>query len=79
MVACGWRQAFQNPAEFTVVLTGALSEEALLPLVEQYLAAIPASSVAQRIEPSDISPLPFSFPDASIEEDVKCRFGPPLV
>ena len=68
-------QAFHNPAEFTVVLTGAISEEMLLPLVEQYLAAIPATALPQPLSLRDVAPLPFSFPSSTIEEDVKCVNG----
>lgn len=68
-------QAFHNPAEFTVVLTGAISEEMLLPLVEQYLAAIPATTLPQPLSLRDVAPLPFSFPSSTIEEDVKCVNG----
>ncbi|GAX81449.1 hypothetical protein CEUSTIGMA_g8878.t1 [Chlamydomonas eustigma] len=33
---------FKNPAEFTLVLTGKIDREALIPLVEKYLASIPS-------------------------------------
>ena len=65
-------QAFRNPAEFTVVLTGAITEEALLPLVCRYLASIPAQEQPQPLQPRDIAALPFSFPQRPIEADVKC-------
>ena len=55
-----------------MVLTGSISEEVLLPLVEQYLAAIPASPLPAALASRDVTPLPFSFPAAPLEEDVKC-------
>jgi hypothetical protein len=67
-------QAFRNPAEFTVVLTGAISEDVLLPLVERYLASIPAVDQPRPLQPRDITPLPFSFPQRPLEADVKCEF-----
>ena len=71
LTVTGASQAFRNPAEFTVVLTGAITEEALLPLVCQYLASIPAQDQPQPLQPRDIASLPFSFPERPYEADVK--------
>ena len=69
-------QGFRNPAEFTVVLTGAITEDALLPLVCRYLASIPAQEQPQPLQPRDITPLPFSFPQRPHEANVKCLSCP---
>ena len=53
------------------MLTGAITEEALLPLVCRYLASIPAQEQPQPLHPRDIAALPFSFPQRPIEADVK--------
>lgn len=69
-----FNQAYRDPAEFRVCLTGAIEEEVLLPLVCQYLGAIPRApeggSPAAR-SPQDVTPLPFGFPQQPVREDVK--------
>lgn len=69
-------QAFRDPAEFTVCLTGAVEEEVLLPLLQQYLGSIPAAdagSSPRARRPADVTPLPFAFPEQPVREDVKCE------
>jgi len=75
--ACGHHSSsFSNPSEFTLVLTGNTSLEALLPLVTRYLATIPAAAGrGGRMDPRQVTPLPFRFPDHPVVEDVEVRGG----
>ncbi len=65
------KQAYQNPAEWHLVLTGAVEEEALLPLVEQLLASIPTRAEPAPRQPQAATPLPFAFPESPVREDVR--------
>ena len=73
----GGVQAYQNPAEWHVVLTGAFEESALLALVKQLLASIPPSPAPAPRTPQDATPLPFAFPEHPVREDVRCSSPPP--
>ncbi|KAK9820030.1 hypothetical protein WJX72_005269 [[Myrmecia] bisecta] len=71
-VACShFNDAFNNPAEFTLCLTGNVQEEELLRLVKVYLASIPATDHPPKRGPQQAKPLPFKFPDHVVREDVK--------
>lgn len=78
--ACGHHSSsFSNPSEFTLVLTGNTSLEALLPLVTRYLATIPAAAGrGGRMDPRQVTPLPFRFPDHPVVEDVEVDMVSPL-
>jgi predicted Zn-dependent peptidase len=69
--------SFSNPAEFTIVLTGNTSLEAVMPLLTRYLATIPAAEGrGGRLDPRNLKPLPFRFPENPVVEDVEVRpFG----
>jgi hypothetical protein len=70
------RASFSNPSEFTLVLTGNTSLEALLPLLARYLATIPAAEGrGGRRDPRTLTPLPFRFPEQPMVEDVEVRAG----
>lgn len=54
------------------MLTGNTSLEALLPLLTRYLATIPAApGRGGRMDPRQLKPLPFSFPEQPVVEDVE--------
>lgn len=70
--ACAhFTQAYQNPAEWHIVLTGAVEESALLPLLETLLASIPAQETPTPMSPLNTTPLPFTFPLLPVREDVR--------
>jgi hypothetical protein len=70
------RNSFSNPAEFTIVLTGNTSLEAVMPLLTRYLATIPAAEGrGGRLDPRNLKPLPFRFPETPVVEDVEVRPG----
>jgi hypothetical protein len=75
--ACRHHQnAFSDPSEFTLVLTGNVSFPALLPLVTTYLATIPipgGGTGKGRKDCRSLTALPFQFPDAPAVEDVEVR------
>ena len=48
-----------------------LQEEALLSLVQKYLASIPSTSKQEAKPIKDLTPLPVQFPEHVIREDVK--------
>ncbi len=61
-----------SPLSCSMSLTDATSQ-VLIPLLEQYLASIPAAdgdSPTKR-SPRDVTPLPFAFPEQPVREDVK--------
>lgn len=66
--------SFSSPAEFTLVLTGAVKLGALLPLATAFLATIPPApgrGAGARRDCRTLTPLPFAFPDAPVVEDVE--------
>lgn len=69
--------AFRNPAEFTVCLVGALDAEALEPLVVRFLATIPRTEEPPPRLPSQITPLPWRFPDAPVRREVRVAMAEP--
>lgn len=42
------RERFANAADFDFIITGAIDEETLLPLIEQYIASLPASGKREK-------------------------------
>lgn len=42
------RERFANAADFDFIITGAIDEEILLPLIEQYIASLPASGKREK-------------------------------
>lgn len=52
-------------------MTGNVSKEELLPLVQQYLASLPPTALPVPKTARDITPLPFAYPSAPVVEDVK--------
>ena len=57
---------------FTLFHTaGNIDREALLPLVERYLASIPATLLPPPRDPATITPLEVAFPAVPVVEDVK--------
>jgi len=44
------RERFSNAADFTFIITGAIDEAALLPLVEQYIASLPANGKREKAD-----------------------------
>lgn len=42
------RERFANAADFDFIITGAIDEETLLPLIEQYIALLPASGKCEK-------------------------------
>ncbi|KAA6421450.1 MAG: chloroplast processing enzyme, partial [Trebouxia sp. A1-2] len=68
---------YKDPAEFTICLTGQIEEDALLKLVERYLASIPRPSDAAPRTIASLTPLPVQFPQGVITEDVKCNMVMP--
>lgn len=69
---------YRNPAEFVVVFTGNVDRDALLPLVARYLASLPATGIPPPRPPATITPLPVSFPDAPMVEDVSVAMVSPI-
>lgn len=66
------RDSFSNPAEFTIVLTGNTSLEAVMPFLTRYLATIPAAEGrGGRLDPRNLKALPFRFPEQPVVEDVE--------
>eukprot|EP00854_Cymbomonas_tetramitiformis_P001382 gene1382-1985_t len=65
--------AFSNPAEFTIVLVGAITPEMAEPLIERYLGGIPAQAAngPAPILPADVTPLPFGFPKGVVTDEVR--------
>lgn len=58
------------------MLTGNTSLEAVLPLLSQYLATIPAAEGrGGRLDPRELTPLPFRFPEAPVVQDVEVGVG----
>ncbi|KAK9846440.1 hypothetical protein WJX81_003803 [Elliptochloris bilobata] len=63
-LACShFSDAFCNPAEFHIALTGAIEVEVLEDLAVRYLASIPAVQQPAPRDRSAVTPLPFSFPE----------------
>ena len=61
---------FTNPADFIVTMVGNVAEEAMVPLLENYLASIPDGAPSQQSRPENLKPLDFSFPQKSVREDM---------
>eukprot|EP00877_Chromochloris_zofingiensis_P010305 jgi/Chrzof1/5528/Cz16g06130.t1 len=81
--ACAHHSAtFSNPAEFTVVLTGNINRARILPLILTYLAGIPplenAGGSAGPRDPRTLTPLPFTFPEQPVIEDVQVEMVSPI-
>ncbi|KAK9855149.1 hypothetical protein WJX84_012364 [Apatococcus fuscideae] len=70
-------ESFQNPAEFRLCLTGNLQEVDVRHLIETYLASIPQTDHPKPRLPSSATPLPFSFPDAVVRENVRAKMVMP--
>eukprot|EP00963_Diacronema_lutheri_P003130 scaffold261_cov336-Pavlova_lutheri.AAC.45 len=69
--ACDYFSSFfKNPADFTIAMVGNVTEEAVMPLLESYLASIPGDDSSQRSMPENLTPLKFSFPQKSVREDM---------
>ncbi|KAJ9517538.1 hypothetical protein QJQ45_024978 [Haematococcus lacustris] len=71
-------RSFKNPAEFTLLFTGNVQRDRLLPLVLQYLATIPPSPLPAPQALKDITPLPWSPPTQPHVEDVKVSMVSPI-
>ncbi|KAL6755922.1 Metalloenzyme, LuxS/M16 peptidase-like protein [Haematococcus lacustris] len=71
-------RSFKNPAEFTLLFTGNVQRDRLLPLVLQYLATIPPSPLPAPRALKDITPLPWSPPTQPHVEDVKVSMVSPI-
>ena len=68
------RSCFSNPSEFNLILTGNTTLEALMPLLTRYLATIPsAEGRGGRLDPRQLTALPFRFPEQPVVEDVEVR------
>jgi hypothetical protein len=66
--------SYRNPAEFTIVLTGNVDRDTLLPLVCKYLASIPPTDLPIPKAISDIKALPVCYPEQPVVEDFKVWF-----
>jgi predicted Zn-dependent peptidase len=70
--------AFSNPAEWTLTLVGAVPEHDVLePLIEQYLATIPAREHPVPMSPADVRALPWAFPAGPVRRTVKAYMAAP--
>ncbi|GLC40306.1 hypothetical protein PLESTM_001046900 [Pleodorina starrii] len=70
--------SWHNPGEFTLVLTGNVDRELLEPLLCRYLATLPASGLQPPKLPKDVTPLPYTFPETPVVEDVKVSMVSPV-
>mmetsp|Transcript_26988 Transcript_26988/g.69981 ORF Transcript_26988/g.69981 Transcript_26988/m.69981 type:complete len:1010 (+) Transcript_26988:157-3186(+) len=78
-VACDhFNEAYANPEEYTVCLTGNIDLEKIKPLLEKYLASIPRQATPKKISPREVTPLPYSFPKGRVEEDVRVPMVSPI-
>jgi predicted Zn-dependent peptidase len=76
--ACAFfNSSFHNPAEFTVVLVGALDTKTAIPLIEQYLGTLPEQSEPAPKKRASLTPLPFSFPTRVVDEEVRVAMVEP--
>eukprot|EP00198_Chlamydomonas_reinhardtii_P008817 XP_001698154.1 predicted protein [Chlamydomonas reinhardtii] len=69
--------SWRNPAEFRIVLTGNVDRAALEPLLCAYLATIPKTGLPPPKLPK-VTPLPYSFPEEPVVEDVKAQITFPV-
>ena len=70
-LACAFHNiSFRNPAEFTLVITGNVSLDVLSPLISQYLASIPSTSLPPPKSIHQVTALPHVFPIKPVVEDV---------
>ena len=51
-----------HPGEFTLVLCGAFDPRRVRPMLEKYLASIPAPATPARAPVTRVTPVPFQFP-----------------
>ncbi|PNW71276.1 hypothetical protein CHLRE_16g647500v5 [Chlamydomonas reinhardtii] len=70
--------SWRNPAEFRIVLTGNVDRAALEPLLCAYLATIPKTGLPPPKLPKEVTPLPYSFPEEPVVEDVKVAMVSPV-
>ncbi|KAG2437776.1 hypothetical protein HYH02_011151 [Chlamydomonas schloesseri] len=70
--------SWRNPAEFRIVLTGNVDRAALEPLLCTYLATIPKTGLPPPKLPKEVTPLPYSFPEEPVVEDVKVSMVSPV-
>ncbi|KAG2499479.1 hypothetical protein HYH03_002426 [Edaphochlamys debaryana] len=70
--------SWKNPAEFTLVFTGNVDREALEPLLCRYLATIPRTGLPPPKPAKEVTPLPYSFPEEPVVEDVKVSMVSPV-
>ncbi|GIL48315.1 hypothetical protein Vafri_4598 [Volvox africanus] len=70
--------SWQNPGEYTLVLTGNIDREQFLPLLCRYLATLPKTGLPPPKLPKDVKPLPYSFPETPVVEDVKVSMVSPV-
>ena len=70
--------AFNNPAEWTVTLVGAVPDDATLePLLTTYLATLPRQSQPAPMLPADVRPVPWAFPAAPVRRTVRAFMAEP--
>mmetsp|Transcript_12208 Transcript_12208/g.26250 ORF Transcript_12208/g.26250 Transcript_12208/m.26250 type:complete len:1102 (+) Transcript_12208:74-3379(+) len=78
-IACAHHNMnYRNPAEFTLVLTGNLTREELVPLLLKYLASIPPVGLPPPKKPSQLVALPFTFPPEPVVVDVNVPMVSPI-
>ncbi|GIL74679.1 hypothetical protein Vretimale_2315 [Volvox reticuliferus] len=70
--------SWQNPGEYTLVLTGNVDREQFLPLLCRYLATLPKTGLPPPKLPKDVKSLPYSFPETPVVEDVKVSMVSPV-
>ena len=80
VAACAkFNEHFCDPAEFTVVLVGALGDEArLIEMVEKYLGSIPSSSDPTLVRLKELTPTPFRFPRGATHRDLRVPMVEPM-
>ncbi|GFR46297.1 hypothetical protein Agub_g7853, partial [Astrephomene gubernaculifera] len=70
--------SWRNPGEFTLVLTGNVDRASLQPLLCRYLATLPPTSIPPPKPVKEVTPLPYSFPETPVVEDVKVSMVSPV-
>ncbi|GBG85044.1 hypothetical protein CBR_g39508 [Chara braunii] len=64
-------QCFKEPSSFTVVIVGNMNQEQALPLILMYLGGIPKpSEPIPQYQRDELQPLPFTFPQGVVREEV---------